>query len=385
MKKTVQIAAMAVYLFCVTPIFSQVDNSFIKEFVSGNIREKIICIDSAYDSGENYDTLLSAALDFIIVRYALLSEDSDFMELAQSVVQKSTADELLPSLEILFALTDNPDLKKDFLTVFLSAGGQNSEIVNLVNIYAEELLAENTAENDAMLLLTVQALGNFADISSFSVLFDCYAYSENKEISDAAAVVLDSFVGQYENQVRKIISAGTDREKYFILQLVLKNNQNSDFFKAEMSEKALETTINTIGDISSVNNYTIALQMAAIRELQRISWTRSGDLITQFFLVAKEEFEAELLTPEQFSEVIFVFARLSSRDASDYLSACLEEFNMLQEENISYSKPVVLAVIQSLGLLGNKVAFDPLLYATYLDYSEDIILAARDALAALKW
>ena len=46
---------------------------------------------------------------------------------------------------------------------------------------------------------------------------------------------------------------------------------------------------------------------------------------------------------------------------------------------------VVLSVIKALGGLGDKAAFDYLLYATYLDYPSDVTDAARLALAKLKW
>jgi hypothetical protein len=46
---------------------------------------------------------------------------------------------------------------------------------------------------------------------------------------------------------------------------------------------------------------------------------------------------------------------------------------------------VLLAVIESLGALGDKAAFDNLLYVTYLPYPETITTAARTALAGLKW
>ena len=51
----------------------------------------------------------------------------------------------------------------------------------------------------------------------------------------------------------------------------------------------------------------------------------------------------------------------------------------------SVNHEVLLAVIESLGALGDKAAFDNLLYVTYLPYPETITTAARTALAGLKW
>ena len=49
------------------------------------------------------------------------------------------------------------------------------------------------------------------------------------------------------------------------------------------------------------------------------------------------------------------------------------------------SENLVLAIIKSLGAIGDKNAFDALLGVTYFEYSDSVIAAARDALAKLKW
>ncbi len=375
-------------LFISFTAFSQSSDQLQKDFVKGNLSEKNILVDSANNDGLAHSDLWIVGFDFINTNYDLLSEDSDFIMLARNLVQKSSVndiDALMPSLKTLFSITQNPALVLDLLTLFSSISVENNEIVVLVNEYAESLLIQGNSVDVNMIYLTLEVLGNFADASSFEVLFQAYAYNENAEISQVALQSLSKLRGGYENQIRSLIERGTSREKYYTLELVLNNSQNSDFFRAEMSEKALSGTIINIGDVSAVDNYTVDLQMAAIRELVRISWTRSAELITEFYLVAKKEFEAGSLTEGQFSEIINAFTALSSGTAGEYLSKDLEEFNKRQEENKAYSEAVVLTVIQSLGLLGNKIAFDALLYTTYLEYPEDIILAARDALVALKW
>ena len=55
------------------------------------------------------------------------------------------------------------------------------------------------------------------------------------------------------------------------------------------------------------------------------------------------------------------------------------------EQNRAPSQAVVLSVINALGGLGDKTAFDGLLYVTYLNYPEDIVKAAKTALTKLKW
>lgn len=57
----------------------------------------------------------------------------------------------------------------------------------------------------------------------------------------------------------------------------------------------------------------------------------------------------------------------------------------MEEKSSDVSENLVLAIIKSLGAIGDKNAFDALLGVTYFEYSDSVIAAARDALAKLKW
>ncbi len=388
MKQYAKKIIIIVLVFFTSSLIAQTNNELVRDFVKGNISEKIQLIEAIESADETQIQLIEEAFDFVINSYDLLSDDDDFISLTRFVIQASntnTFDSMLPKLKILFEVAEVPAIKLDLLTVFSSITVNNDEIISMINNYAQLLLSNEVSADRNILFLTLEVLGNFASATSFPILFQTYAYSEDSELSEVAFNALIKLNTGYENYVRDLIETGTPREKYYTLQLVQKNSKNSDFFKAEMSEKALFSTIINIGDVSNVDAYTVELQMSAIRELVRISWTRSEDLVTDFYLIAKTEFEAGVLSEDNFSEIIHAFTALSSSNAGAYLSEFLEELNKRKEENMAYSESVVLTVIQSLGLLGDKVAFDALLYTTYLDYPENIILAARDALVTLKW
>ncbi len=388
MKQHIQTIFTVALIFLSASLFSQTSDELIKNFIKGNIEEKIQLVNAVEEVESSYNNLWEVALDFINRNYPILSDDTDFIALARVIVQKSGESDFqmfLPQLKNLFETVDNAAIKLDLLTFFSSISVDNDEIIILINDYAQSLLLKADENDENILYLTLEILGNFSSSSSFPVLFQAYSTSENEQIVNVAFSSLINLNSGYENYVRDLIENGTSREKYFTLRIVQNNSKNSDFFKAEMSEKALSDTIISIGDVSVVDTYTIELQMTAIRELVRISWTRSADLITEFYLVAKKEFEAGVLNEENFSEIIYAFTALSSGNAGMHLAEYLEELNKQQEENSAYSESIVLTVIQSLGQLGDKVAFDALLYTTYLEYPENIILAARDALVTLKW
>ena len=76
---------------------------------------------------------------------------------------------------------------------------------------------------------------------------------------------------------------------------------------------------------------------------------------------------------------------ISPLDAVNPLIKYLVELNVQLEYNKSVAQNVVLAVINSLGAIGDKQAFDSLLSVTYLNYPEPVLSAARQALAGLRW
>ena len=63
----------------------------------------------------------------------------------------------------------------------------------------------------------------------------------------------------------------------------------------------------------------------------------------------------------------------------------LEVLNNQKENNADVSTVVILSVINTLGAIGDKSAFDSLLATTLLFYPEEVLTAARNALSGLRW
>ena len=59
--------------------------------------------------------------------------------------------------------------------------------------------------------------------------------------------------------------------------------------------------------------------------------------------------------------------------------------NSETEKTKEYSERLMLALIKALERLGDKTAFDYLLNIEYLNYSETVKQAAKDAIGELKW
>ena len=83
--------------------------------------------------------------------------------------------------------------------------------------------------------------------------------------------------------------------------------------------------------------------------------------------------------------VIACMGSMQANEAAQALSIFLGLLNSETEQKKTYNEQLLLAVIKSLGELGDKTAFDYLLYVGYLEYPETVKQASRDALARLNW
>lgn len=171
---------------------------------------------------------------------------------------------------------------------------------------------------------------------------------------------------------------------------VIKNSEGAKKFadfSAELAENALlHVTEYMDGAGGSPDPRAADLQLSALSVLASARWTRAAALVSRSFSLSAGELSAGVIDEERFAEVVRLTAEISSSETARAISDCLASFNGAKERGEAVpSGRVLLAVINSLGALGDKSAFDNLLYATYLGYPEEVVAAAREALSKLRW
>ncbi len=356
-----------------------------KIFVSGTIADKTDVVEKAARE-PGAETLITDGLVFADTYAALLGNEKSMKDLAAaSVMNADLCDSADTASLVMNIFQKYPDasVRQSCLNYMLKSKRAADRFVTPVETYARELLDEGVLEEELM-LSCIAVLNKIHSNSSFRVFFD-YASSGfvTDEILVKAREAMNSLSDVYRINMLSIISDSSVSKKFAALQMVLSNETNSDVLRAEAAETALSTSIIHVGDTFDAS--LTDLQMAALNELRRLSWTRAANLVANYFAVARNEFEAGLMPPSQFIEVIDAVQELSVVKAgglfTDYLNTC----NTNVENGLSCSVPVVLAVINSLGALGDKVSFDALLYVSYVPYPDEVVVASREALARLKW
>ena len=157
-------------------------------------------------------------------------------------------------------------------------------------------------------------------------------------------------------------------------------------FSAEIASKLLFETINNIGEVSELSQEQIGLQLAAFKILEESKWTKETSLVLDFFDLAQKEYYELMISEDEFTSIIYALKEFPTTETCRALTDFLASQYSETLTTGSYNNDVMLAVISTLGELGDKDAFDTLLYVISCpDYSDEIITASRTALEKLKW
>ena len=129
---------------------------------------------------------------------------------------------------------------------------------------------------------------------------------------------------------------------------VLSNNEDDTIAKDDVLLVVLDGTeedydnsdvcyIYSVEDLSKVANETIDLQMAAIDVIVKKNWTQACDLVTRYFSLSQQEYNAGLLNETQFIGVIKAVEKLASLAAKttckDRWRQVLNEADRLRSQN----------------------------------------------------
>lgn len=375
--------------------FAQAPQQYI-DFVTGSVKDKTEILSSLVISSDTPELVASMpeeALEFIQNQVPLIGTESGMKELTLAAipvlqVQNQRQGALLWNI---FGLFEDSQVKVEVLEALSTTATTNKRLVSPylegVHTFVAESVASNTADF-APTMAAVKLLGQVADQSSFEILFRLLNSTASTELNKEIELSLSAVIPSSQAILLRHISQNnySPAEKYSLFLIVQKNENISQLFKAEMAENALSNSIIKDEDVSKMSPELISLQLVAIQQISNSDWTRAAAIVADYFVMAQKQFESSLITSQQFISVVRCLEHLATSHSVSALSDYLSVLNTAAAQDLaSVDEEVLLAVIESLGALGDKSAFDNLLYVTYLPYSETITTAARIALAGLKW
>lgn len=353
-----------------------------KKFIKGNITDKTAAVREA--SGQEGIWLSQKAIDFVLENNDIIGTDRDMDGLAVAAVLS------LPN-DYVYGLSETEKTKvlEKFINLFEKFSRSNtvqiavqSKVLSLkdnintspfTEVLNKFLQSSTVLSSDSSLLKSViNSLGFIGNNISFSILYNNLNDKRYSAYYPEIEETIKKLIPVSMNEVLQIIHSHDAANTQRIFNLV-KDAEISTTNLCEISENILN------------DSPIISLKFDALVILNSHKWTRASNSVLTFFASAQNDFQNELITEEQFVSLIESLVNISPLDAVTPLIKYLGELNQQLEYNNSVAQNVVLAVINSLGAIGDKQAFDSLLSVTYLNYPEPVLSAARQALAGLRW
>ena len=391
-----------ILLLCHFPLSAQeaILSSYERNFIRASLSAKSrVLIDAALDerSGEFLASLYNTALSFVLANGAFLRDDPDMIALVATVAKgtaaignssPAAAADSVNKLWGLFQMFNDPYTRVEILGGLANMGRNNRELTgNLNKFLSDETAAfrranfNNQAANREfpVTLACISALRVLGDGSSFPVLFSAMTSGYPQVIIQESLKAMEAIQGNFKDYLVDIIKNNPFSEKAAAFRIGAYNERFSAPERGELAQAALEVSLESSGPAE------LALRYDAITVLTRLKWSPAASSAIRNFHKVYSDYSGGVAPRDRLVEAINCLGVMSSSEAAQVLALQLGFINSQTEKTGNYDDAIILAIINSLGELADKAAFDNLLYIGYLNYPDKTKSAAREALARLKW
>jgi hypothetical protein len=393
-------AALALALCLGSTVVAQDADSIVlayrRNFARASLTTKLELLKEASSrSDASMGSLYDMALRFAVDNSALLGADSqlkDLAVLAATETGKAAYSQAIDDLWALFQGFMDQDVRKAAVTALGYAGTGESRVAENLNAFLasqNSLFRSGSQPEYPALEACIDALGVLGDGSSFPVLFSAYVAGYSPDLTGKAAKALGSIKGDYRGYLLRVIAKNPPLEKSAAYAAGLDNPNFDDDDRGALAESALSAALDAtaqLGSYSPVEVQSIReLRLASIRELRALKWQRASPLAVSHFKLILADYAKGAASKADFLEAIGCLGAMGSTEAAQALALYLQFINGQTEQGSPYDEEILLASIGALGDLGDKAAFDYLLQIGYLQYSDAVKRAAKEALLKLRW
>lgn len=392
-----RIAFLVVAAFSLATAYSQsldpVILSYQRNFIRASISTKLELLnDASRITTINMTPLYSDALLFAGNSYSVLGNDAQLIELASVAAAKVSSYQdttVLPSIRMVFHTIPDATVRISCLNALsVLAKGQKDEISYLNAWFSDSVeAAKKGSQNDTKTMAAcATVLGKLADPSSFTVLFKAATSNIDSSVVQASVNSINQISDGYTDNILAIIAGKNIKDMYAAFSFAMKKDSLLPADKAHIADASFTagTEMRTAGG-DSQNETLAALILESMNQLTALKWSQSSPAVVKYFYQVQGDYKNDKAGIDVLIPVVRCMGAMGTTDSAQALSIFLGLLNSETEQKKTYNEQLMLAVIQALGDLGDKSAFDYLLYVGYLDYPETVKKASRDALARLQW
>lgn len=365
--------------------------AFQKSFARGSLSTKIQVLQDASEmNGPAMGPLYQQAVEFILDNIRTLKDDSAAQELTVLAVNLVGIHDHRPAAGILWKLFESTDTTRIRVAIMNALGTiaqGNGELITRLNTW---MAAQNNAMRSGgfvdrqVVAECVVALGKVGNDSSYGLLFSASSLSYSDDITYKANEAMEKLDVDYVESISRVIEQNPPAEKLEALERSSVRDGLENSQKAQVAMKALSYALSSRVSTEEEEDLLRELRYLAARKLTELQWAEATDLVINHFNQTVVEVERGQTPNSSLLEAIACLGSMGTHEAAVRLSLYLEVLNAYVENGQPVDTQTALAVVSNLGNLGDRVAFDYLLYTGYLDYAPPVKRAAREALNNLK-
>ncbi len=376
------------------PLAAQEESSLLKtyqkSFARGSLSTKVqVLQDAAKEDLQGMRPLYLQALRFYMNNSSIFEDDATAMEmvkLSTTLIGKSGYKNAASELWKLFGSTENTGVRVTVMSALGDLLNPEDTLVGKIERWVNERNSafRSGAEVDKQVLAeTVRTLGDIGASSSFPVLFAAAHIGYSEQISEIAGDALGRIKGDLTQRVVAVIRQGFAAEKLAALEWGMEREDFSTEQKGSIATAALRAGLASSSN-SAENSQLRQLRYEAVRHLTELSWSEATPAVIEHFNRTVEEVDQGLTDTSHLLEAISCLGAMRTHEAAKRLALYLEVLNSYVENGRSINERVALTVIRNLGRIGDRVAFDHVLYTRYLEYSDSVKEAAQEVLQDLR-
>lgn len=367
--------------------------TYQRNFARSSLTTKLELLKEAGKTGNaDMGPLYETALRFVLDNAGLLAGDAQLRDLAILAVKKAgesgwpkAADDVWSVFQVY---AGDAELRAAAIAAYARTGfGAAKTVSDLAAFLATQntLFKSGVQPEYASFEAAVDALGLLGDQGSYAVLFATYVAAPNPVIRSKAGDALAKIKGDYRAFLEDTLQKNSVLEKAAALELGLGSTALLNDDKGRLSEIALGAALDWKGDSPVEQSAIRQLRGKAIREIRDLRWQRASPLAIRHFRLLLADYNEGKAAEQDLLEAVDCLGAMGSTEAAQSLALYLQLINAQTEQGNPFDEGLLIGVINALGELGDKVAFEYLLYISYLQYPESVKNAAKSALQALKW
>ena len=364
--------------------------SYHRNFIRASLAGKTgILLDAATDerAGEFIGELYEIALQYALSMGQLLRDDPEMVSMVAVAARGAGIagnTDSIESLWELFGIFLDSHTRVEILGALGSLGRENRQVVAKLNQFLDE---KNSAVRAGLTIDTafpvlqacIAALGLLEDESSFPFLFAAMTAGHPQGIIQETLRAIDSIQGNHTAFLIDVIRNNPFPEKAVAFRLGAYNERLAMAERAEITRTALEVSLDADDPVAN------SLRYDAVTFLTRYRWSPAAPLALRNFYRVQTNYLDGTAPRARLLEAIASLGVMDSTEAAQSLTLQLGLINSRTERTGEFEEDIVLAIINALGELGDRVAFDHLLYISFLNYPDRVQASAREALNRLRW